>query len=64
MIEIDRDIIVLSSDLRMSYNLSFWDSLIVASALAGGVETLYSEDMQNGLIVFEQLTIINPFQSY
>ena len=62
MIEIDYQIIVIASELRISYNLSFWDSLIVASALSCGADTLYSEDMQDGLIVSEQLTIINPFK--
>ncbi len=63
VIEIDYNIIVIASDLRISYNFSFWDSLIVASALSGGADILYSEDMQDGLIVSEQLTIINPFKS-
>ena len=62
VIEIDYNIIVIASDLRSQYSLSFWDSLIVASALAGGADTLYSEDMQHGLIVSKQITIINPFK--
>jgi len=41
--------------------LSFWDSLIVASALSADVDILYSEDMQNGLIIAEKLQIINTF---
>lgn len=45
------------------YKLSVYDSMIVASALLAGCETLYSEDMQNGLVVDEQLTIHNPFKS-
>ncbi|WP_254173196.1 PIN domain-containing protein [Planktothrix pseudagardhii] len=59
----DLNILESASDLRTQYNLSFWDSLIVASALAGSAETLYSEDMQDGLIVSQKLTIINPFKS-
>lgn len=51
-----------ASDLRSRYSLSFWDSLIVASALDAGVSTLYTEDMQNGLIVADQLEIVNPFK--
>ncbi|MDJ0600487.1 MAG: PIN domain-containing protein [Crocosphaera sp.] len=39
-----------ASFLRTKYNLSFWDSLIVATALCVEVESLYSEDMQDGLI--------------
>lgn len=62
VVEFELTILESASDLRGQYNLSFWDSLIVASALAGGAETLYSEDMQDGLIIYEQLTIINPFK--
>ncbi|MEL7523130.1 MAG: PIN domain nuclease, partial [Cyanobacteria bacterium J06553_1] len=54
-------ILLRASDLRSRYQLSFWDSLIVSSALTSKVSMLYSEDMQHGLIVAEQLTIINPF---
>ena len=50
-----------ASELRERQQLSFWDSLIVASALASGAQTLYSEDMQDGLIVEGRLTIVNPF---
>jgi len=62
VIEIDYNIIVIASDLRTQYNLSFWDSLIVASSLSAGANILYSEDMQDGLIISQQLTIINPFK--
>jgi Predicted nucleic-acid-binding protein, contains PIN domain len=61
VLEFSLTILESASDLRLNYNLSFWDSLIVASALSGGGNTLYSEDMQNGLIISQQLTIINPF---
>ena len=37
--------------LRDRYLLSFWDSLIVASAVLGGASILYSEDMQDGLML-------------
>jgi predicted nucleic acid-binding protein len=50
-----------SSRLRQQYNLSFWDSLIVSSALSVKANYLYSEDMQNGLIIHQNLKIINPF---
>jgi len=63
VVKFNLDILQSASDLRMSYSLSFWDSLIVASALAGGADILYSEDMQDGLRVSGQLNIVNPFQS-
>jgi predicted nucleic acid-binding protein len=41
--------------------LSFYDALIVASALEAGCTTLLSEDMQNGRVIDGRLTIRNPF---
>jgi len=43
------------------YSFSYWDALVVATALLADVQTLYSEDMQNGLVVKNKVTIINPF---
>jgi predicted nucleic acid-binding protein len=47
--------------IRERYNISYWDSLVVASALESGCKKLYSEDMQEGLVVNGVLNIINPF---
>ena len=63
VIQLDRNIILRASELRTQYSFSFWDSLIVASALAADASILYSEDMQDGLIISNQLTLINPFRS-
>lgn len=52
----------LSFNLRLQYSLSFWDSLIVASALENNCTTLYSEDMQHQQIIENQLLIISPFK--
>jgi predicted nucleic acid-binding protein len=46
------------------YKLSVYDALIVAAALLGGCETLYSEDMQDGLLIENQLRICNPFTTH
>ena len=43
------------------YKLSVYDAMIVAAALIVGCETLYSEDMQDGLLIDNQLRICNPF---
>ncbi len=52
----------MASELREKYSLSFWDSLIVASALWAECSILYTEDMQHGLKVEEKLTVLNPFK--
>ena len=48
-------------DIKIKYSLSYWDSLIVASALKNDCKVLYTEDMQDGLIINDKLTIKNPF---
>lgn len=45
------------------YQLSFYDALMIAVALQNGATTLYSEDMQHGLVIDDSLTITNPFLS-
>lgn len=61
VIELSKSILLVASQLRQRYNLSFWDSMIVADALSAGVPVLYSEDMQHGLTVEGELQIRNPF---
>lgn len=43
------------------YRLSVFDSMIVAAALAAQCDTLWSEDMQDGLVVDGRLMVRNPF---
>jgi predicted nucleic acid-binding protein len=47
-------------DLQQRWKFSFYDSLIVAAALAAGCTRLLSEDLQHGQRI-ESLTIQNPF---
>ena len=61
-ISVQESIQVQASELRERYSFSHWDSLIVSAALAVGATILYSEDMQDGLVVAEQITIVNPFR--
>ncbi len=61
IIETNQQILIKASELRGRYPISFWDGLIVASALFADAEILYSEDMQNGLLIENKLRIINPF---
>lgn len=47
--------------IAQRYNLSVYDAMIVAAAILSDCETLYSEDMQNGLLIDNHLRICNPF---
>lgn len=46
--------------LQEQYGIAFWDALLVAACLSGGVETLYSEDFSHGQRI-DGLTVVNPF---
>ncbi|MBK6999060.1 MAG: PIN domain-containing protein [Rhodoferax sp.] len=54
---------VLASQLREKGAFSYWDSLIIAAALDAGCSILYSEDMQHGQQINNQLTIVNPLDA-
>ena len=43
------------------YQYSFWDSMMLASALENGCSVIYSEDMQHDQTIERKLKIINPF---
>lgn len=47
--------------IRKKYKLSYWDCMIVASALESDCSILYSEDMQDGQIIEGKLRLRNPF---
>jgi predicted nucleic acid-binding protein len=47
--------------IRKAYGFSFWDSAIVAAALALGCDRVYTEDLTHGQVV-DGLAIIDPFR--
>ena len=48
--------------LAARYGFSFYDASIVSAALAAGAETLYTEDLQDGQRLEDQLVIVDPFR--
>lgn len=44
------------------YRFSIYDALIIAAALDAGCSTLYTEDLQDGQMIEDTLTIRNPFR--
>ena len=45
------------------YGLNVYDAMIIAAALNGGCGILYSEDMQDGMVIDDRLRICNPFNN-
>jgi predicted nucleic acid-binding protein len=57
----DQSTLLTAFSISMRYEYSHWDSLIIASALQAGCSVLYSEDLKDGQIIENRLTIRNPF---
>ena len=47
--------------LAERYGFATYDAMIVAAALHAGCDTLWSEDMRDGMVLAEGLRIRNPF---
>jgi predicted nucleic acid-binding protein len=47
--------------IAQKYGFHIYDALVVASALEANCETLYTEDLQDGQLIENRLTIRNPF---
>jgi len=60
VVHADQSQFLHASRLREILSISYWDSLIVASARAG-CEKLYTEDMNNGQLIEGSLHVANPF---
>jgi len=43
------------------YRFSLYDSMLVAAALIAGAKIVYSEDLQHGQVIDNQLRVTNPF---
>ena len=49
-------------EIKIRYQFSYWDSLIIAAALENDCGVLITEDLQHNQIIAEKLQIKNPFQ--
>jgi predicted nucleic acid-binding protein len=56
------DTITCAIDIMTKYHFSYWDCLILASALENECNIVYSEDLQDGQLIEGQIEIINPFK--
>lgn len=62
ILQITEATLLKSFEISIKYQLSSWDSIIIATAILNNCSIIYSEDMQDGLIVENSVTIINPFK--
>lgn len=55
------DTVMRAWKVKQKRHFSYWDSLIVASALDSDCTQLVSENLQDGQIIDRNLRIVNPF---
>jgi predicted nucleic acid-binding protein len=53
--------VLAAIDLHRLHQFSFWDALVIRSALQAGCSRLYSEDLQHGRRI-DGVEIVNPFK--
>ena len=57
---VNGEILLEAIDILSVHKSSFWDSMIIASAIEGGARTILSEDLSNNQLI-KGITIKNPF---
>lgn len=58
---IDSATILKAMQIEAHTGYSYWDSLILATAMLAGCDTVLSEDMQHGQVIEDTVRIVNPF---
>lgn len=59
-VDIDRSLVKRALDTQQRYQISYWDSLIVAAAERSDCKRILSEDLQHGQS-YHGVTVENPF---
>ena len=60
LIETSAAIVFAAADLAADHRLSIWDSVVLATAAAGGCRLLLTQDLQDGF-TWRGVTVTNPF---
>jgi predicted nucleic acid-binding protein len=59
---VNYDTVQKALSLKGRYGYSYYDSLILASALESDCRRVFSEDMRGGQIIENKLEIVNPYK--
>ncbi|MBV6340796.1 PIN domain-containing protein [Candidatus Magnetobacterium casense] len=59
---VDMKTIIDATSISERFKFSYWDSLILSSALRLNCQFLYTENLSHGMLINNQLTIVNPFR--
>lgn len=59
-VPIDAGLVAAAIEGSQSWQISYWDALILAAAEASGCGRVYSEDLEHGR-AYGSVTVVNPF---
>ncbi|MCL1806083.1 MAG: PIN domain-containing protein [Oscillospiraceae bacterium] len=62
LVYVDEDTIDNAIDLCTRYGFSYYDCLMLSSALAEHCQVIFTEDMNDGQIINDTLKIVNPYK--
>ena len=60
VVQVNPAMVLAAAETSERYRISFWDSLIVEAAAAGGCRVLYTEDLNHGQSI-RGVKVQNPF---
>jgi predicted nucleic acid-binding protein len=58
--DIDHQLVRIAIERSERYRISYWDAAILAAAEALGINTVYSEDLNDGQ-KYGRVSVVNPF---
>jgi predicted nucleic acid-binding protein len=61
LMTVTADLIRTALEVEARYGISFWDSLILAAADAGGADVIYTEDLNHGQR-YGRVVALKPFR--
>ena len=61
ILPISRATINMALSIKDRYGYSYYDCIMLSSALESNCSIIFTEDMNNGQIISDRLTVINPF---
>ena len=59
----DPSVILQASEIEETYQISFWDALIISAAFSKNAATILTEDLNHGQVI-EGIEINNPFREF
>ena len=61
ILPVTEELVFAAIEVKVRYQISYWDAAIVAAAEALGARELYSEDLNDGQL-YGSVRVVNPFK--